>query len=88
MYEGSRFKVQGSGFRGHGSAPPLATERPVKSKEKLMNIERPTSNKVFYHFIKLAVQALVAKSAIKTGSESIIRKSAVFRSRIGCDWLV
>jgi hypothetical protein len=33
------------GFRGwevHGSAPPLAAEWPVKSKMKLMNIERRT----------------------------------------------
>ena len=27
-----------------GSAPPCGRERPVKSKKKLMNIERPTSN--------------------------------------------
>jgi len=59
-FRGSRFRVQGPGFRverfkvqgsevpffalratqgKQGSAQPLATERPVKSKEKLMNIE-------------------------------------------------
>jgi hypothetical protein len=49
---GSGFWVQGSGFSAASGR-----ERSVKSKTKLMNIERSTSNKVFYHFTKLTEQA-------------------------------
>jgi len=40
----------GLGFRFQPSRRPK--KRPVKSKKKLMNIERPTSNNVFCQFKK------------------------------------
>ena len=41
------------------------------------NIERPTSNNVFYRFEKKAEQAYFAEAATKAGSESTYRNYAV-----------
>jgi hypothetical protein len=48
------------------------------------NIERPTSNNVFCQFKKKTQQAYSAEMAMKAGSDSILRDSAVRYSAVRC----